>query len=74
MYQQAFVALVALRMFATTSLGFLRVGHTHDDVGLNVARALAKLSQSIPTCVGVARLARQVCGVSTMLRKYLLLS
>ncbi len=30
---KAMVAMTALRMWASASLGFLRVGHTHEDVG-----------------------------------------
>ena len=30
---QAFIAQVVQRMWDTVSIGFLRVGHTHEDIG-----------------------------------------
>jgi hypothetical protein len=34
-FSQALVSLMALRTFDTISAGFLRVGHTHEDIGLH---------------------------------------
>jgi hypothetical protein len=42
------VAMVALRMWVSASLGFLRVGHTHEDVG-NQLTATSELKGFI-TC------------------------
>jgi hypothetical protein len=45
---KALVAMVALRMWASASMGFLRVGHTHEDVG-NQLTATSEL-KGFTTC------------------------